>query len=70
MFLKLLLLSIVLIAIAFLGLGIQIFFSKKKKFPETKVGHNKDMREKKIYCYKTQQKMIDKGINYGGNCSC
>ena len=56
------LLSIFLVAIAMFGLAIQIMFSKKKKLPEYKVGHNKKMREKKIYCIKTQQKIIDKKI--------
>ena len=46
-----------LIAIAFLGLGVRIFFKKDGKFPEHRVGHNKDMRKKKIYCVKTQDKM-------------
>lgn len=45
------------IAIAFLGLGIKIFFSKEGKFPETHVGHNKEMRKRKIYCIKTQDRM-------------
>ncbi len=70
MFFKLLLITIVIMAIVFLGLGVQTFFSKKKKFPETKVGHNKQMRKNKIYCYKTQQKMIDKGLDKSGGCSC
>ena len=65
MFLKILLISVVLIALAVLGLGVQTFFSKKKKFPETRVGHNKEMQKKKIYCYKTQQKRIDKGLDSG-----
>ncbi len=69
MFIKLFLITIVIMAIAFLGLGVQTFFSKKKKFPETKVGHNKQMRKNKIFCYLTQQKMIDKGLDNSGGCS-
>ena len=66
MFLKILLLTIILLAIAFVGLGIQTFFSKKKKFPQTKIGHNKEMSKRGIYCFKTQQKRIDKGLD--SNC--
>ena len=60
MFLTLFILSVALVAIALLGLGIQILFSKKKSFPETRVGHNKEMRNRKIYCIKTQQVVLDK----------
>ncbi|MCF8370255.1 MAG: hypothetical protein K9H64_01450 [Bacteroidales bacterium] len=55
--LKVIGLTVIFIAIAFLGLGIKIFFSKEGKFPETHVGHNKEMRKRKIYCIKTQDRM-------------
>jgi hypothetical protein len=60
MFLTIFLLTLILTGIALIGLGVQTFFSKKKAFPETRVGHNKTMRKKKIYCVKTQQAVIDK----------
>ncbi|MCD6555950.1 MAG: hypothetical protein J7K64_02035 [Bacteroidales bacterium] len=60
MFITLFIFSLILIAIALIGLGIQIFFSKKKKFPETRIGHNKNLRKKKIYCMKTEQVILDK----------
>lgn len=52
-----------------MGLGVQVFFSKKKKFPETHIGHNKEMRKRKIYCAQTQQKIIDKQT-YGSSLGC
>jgi hypothetical protein len=55
--LKVIGLAVMLIAIAFLGLGIKIFFSREGKFPEHHVGHNKEMRKRKIYCAKTQDRM-------------
>ncbi len=61
MFLTIFILSIGLIGIALVGLGVQTFFSKKKAFPETNVGHNKALRKRKIYCVKTQQAVLDKG---------
>lgn len=71
MFFKLLLISLILLGIAFLGLGIQIFFSKKKTFPETRVGHSKEMRKRKIFCVKTEQKIIDKNIKKAqSNAGC
>ena len=36
----------VIIGLAFLGLGISTFFSKKKKFPDTHIGKNKAMKER------------------------
>jgi hypothetical protein len=43
--------SLVLVAIAFLALGVNIFFAKKP-FPETEVGKNKKMKELGIECTK------------------
>ncbi len=63
MFIKVFIITIIIIGLALLGLGIQTFFSKKKKFPETRVGHNKEMRKRKIYCIKTEQKRIDNGLD-------
>ncbi len=60
MFLTIFFLVLALTAIAFIGLGVQVFFSKKKAFPETKVGHNKALRKQKIFCVKTQQAVLDK----------
>ena len=60
MFLTIFILSLVLIGIALIGLGVQTFFSKKKAFPETSIGHNKVLRKRKIYCIKTEQAVLDK----------
>jgi hypothetical protein len=53
-----------------LGLGVQTFFSKKKKFPETHIGHNREMRKRKIYCAQTEQRIIDKELGYKSGSSC
>ena len=50
MFWTLFIIVIVLVGIAFLGLGISTFFSKKKKFPDIHIGRNKAMRERGISC--------------------
>lgn len=55
--LKLIGLTVIILALAFLGLGLKIFFTKNGKFPEHRVGHNKEMRKRKIYCVKTQDKI-------------
>lgn len=52
----LILLSIGLVAIAFIALGISIFFRKDGKFPETEIGHNRHMKELGIYCVKCEER--------------
>ena len=44
------LIVVALLALAFLGLGIQVFFSRKKKFPNMHIGGNKSMLERGITC--------------------
>ena len=47
-----LLFSIIILIIAVLGLCVGIFFSKKKKFPETEIMKNKEMQKLNITCAK------------------
>ncbi len=54
---KVLLLTLVIVAFAVLLLGVKIFFTKDGKFPNTHVSGNKALRERKIYCVQTQDKM-------------
>ncbi|MFO7655855.1 MAG: hypothetical protein R6W78_02205 [Bacteroidales bacterium] len=67
--LKLFLISLVFISMAFILIGFNIFFLKKK-FPETSVGHNKNMKAMGIKCVRCEElsnhKNIRKkpGINY------
>jgi hypothetical protein len=51
---KLIGLAVILMALMFIGLGFNIFF-RKKKFPETEVGHNKEMRKRGIKCARTEE---------------
>ena len=44
---------IVIIGLAFLGLGISTFFGKKKKFPDIHIGKNKAMKERGNSCAAT-----------------
>ena len=46
----LIIVTVIVVALAFLALGISTFFSKKKKFPETHIGRNPAMRERGIHC--------------------
>lgn len=56
MLLQTLIISCIVIAVAFLLLGIRIFFIKGGKFPNTHVSGNKALREKGITCAKSQDR--------------
>jgi ribosomal protein L36 len=49
--------AICLIGIAFLGLGLNIFFRKGASFPETEIGKNKVMRRMGITCVKCDERV-------------
>lgn len=60
LYLKLILLSISLIGIAFVGMATQILLkriilNKKGRFPQTSVGHNKEMRKLGLKCAKCEE---------------
>jgi len=52
MLLPVFLISIVLVAFVFVGLGLNMLIRKNGKFPETEVGSNKDMHKLGITCTK------------------
>ena len=54
-FLLILLVTIVLVAICFVAIGLQVFFGKRKKFPETEIGHSAEMRKRNIKCSKCEE---------------
>ncbi|MBN1386975.1 MAG: hypothetical protein JW965_00925 [Bacteroidales bacterium] len=70
MFLKLLILSILLVAVALLGLAVRIMFVRGGRFPETHIGRNKEMAKRGIRCAQS----IDVGCNptddFPGCSSC
>lgn len=56
-FLKLFLIALVLVAIAFAGLAIKILLEKKGKFPNLHIGSNKHMKQRGITCAQTFDKI-------------
>jgi len=84
MFLNLLILSIIIMAFVFVGLGINIIFKKNGKFPEKDVGHNPDMRKMGLSCARgdalkefqmqkkilaTKRGQIISSADFSGDCS-
>jgi len=53
---KVFLLTLAIVGIAFIGMAFNLIF-RKKMFPDTHVGHNKEMKKKGIVCAKTMDKM-------------
>lgn len=49
--------TLVIVGLAILLLGVQTFFSKRRRFPNTHVGGNKAMAKKGIFCVQTQDAM-------------
>jgi hypothetical protein len=70
MFINLLIISAILIGLSMAGLGVRMLLQTSGRFPETHVGHNKEMRKLGIGCAKT----IDVGCNptddFPGCSSC
>lgn len=60
--LKVFLISLGLIAIAFAALGIRILIKKKGQFPHTHIGGNKEMIKRGIYCAQTYDKIERKKV--------
>lgn len=57
--LKTLLLTLAIVGIAMLGLCFNLVF-RKKPFPETHVGHNKEMKKRGIMCVKAMDALEQK----------
>lgn len=55
--LKIFLLAVALVSIAFLGLATQILLKRGGKFPNTHVGGNKYLKSRGIACAQTQDKI-------------
>ncbi len=54
MFIELLLLVLAILAIAILAMGFNVFF-RKKKFPNSSVGGNKELRKKGLKCARGEE---------------
>ena len=57
---KLLLVTIVLMAAVTALFAIRIIFRRNGQFPDTHIGGNKNMTKKGIYCASTQDKIANK----------
>jgi len=70
MFLKLLILSIALILTAMIFLGIRMLLKRNGSFPDTHVGHNREMRKRGITCAKSTNIGCTPAGDYKGCAAC
>ncbi len=61
MFLTVLIASLVMVALAFLGLGLNIIFRKNGRFPEHEISSNANMKKMGITCARQDEMNPDKG---------
>ncbi|HAM09318.1 MAG: hypothetical protein A2X05_01935 [Bacteroidetes bacterium GWE2_41_25] len=69
MFLKLLILSLIFIAIAALGLGIRMLIRSGGRFLYTHISHNKEMMKRGITCAQQNDVGCNSTEGYPG-CAC
>ena len=55
---SLIIISVAIIAIAVFLMSFNIIFRKNGKFPETEIGHNKEMRKMGLMCAKSEEKIL------------
>jgi len=70
MFIKLLLISAVLIGFSMLGLAVRMLLHPSGKFPDTHVGHNKDMKKLGLGCAKTIDVGCHSTADFPGCSAC
>lgn len=64
-------LSLILVGLAIFLLCINILFKKDGEFPETEVGHNREMRKRGIICAKEDEiRMLRKLYRKPNNPNC
>ncbi len=55
MYLTILIITVALLSLALLGLMLKILVKKKGRFPEYRVGHNREMHKRGIACVKHEE---------------
>lgn len=55
---QLIIISLIVVGIAVFLLSFNIIFRKDGKFPETEIGHNKEMRRRGLMCAKSEEKIL------------
>lgn len=71
---QLLIITILFVGLALFLLSFNIIFRKDGKFPETEIGHNKEMRKLGLKCAKAEERILwskkSKGKSKEHSCCC
>lgn len=70
MILKLLIISTILLLIAFAALAVRIIFKTGGRFPETHISQNKEMQKRGITCSQKTDIGCNPSDNFKGCASC
>jgi hypothetical protein len=68
--LKVLIISFILLGVAFLALAFRALFFREGRFPQTSIGKNKQMRELGITCVKHDELKCHKNGGGAVGCGC
>jgi hypothetical protein len=68
--LKVLIISTILMGIAFLGLAFRILFVRQGRFPQISIGKNKQMRGMGITCVRHDELKCYKNGKSSSGCGC
>ncbi|MBP5210327.1 MAG: hypothetical protein J6Z27_00610 [Bacteroidales bacterium] len=67
---KVLILSIVVVAVAVVGLCFNIIFRKDGQFPDGEISHNKELRKRGVVCAKEEELKLWRKTHRGKNPTC
>jgi hypothetical protein len=70
MFIKLLIISVLMLTLVFALLGIRILLKRRGQFPELHIGRNKEMRKRGITCAKNTDVGCTPGNSIPGCSAC
>ncbi len=70
MFLKLALLTVLLLMLSLLGLATGMLLKKNGRFPATSIGKNKEMHKRGITCPRHDELKCYRKLKDGQSCSC
>jgi hypothetical protein len=56
-YLQIIILSVIIVALAFAGLAVRLLIKKGGRFPNIHVGGNKHLNRRGIYCAQTQDRL-------------
>ena len=70
MFLKLLILSLIIVIFAAIGFGIRILIKTGGRFPDTHISNNDEMKRRGITCARHNDVGCKPADNYTGCASC